>query len=112
MVHDTQYYFCRDKDCPVVYFTGDGAQTFRLSDIRERVYQKEHDSDTVPVCYCFGYTLGDVRRSAALALDANPIVNAINEGIRANQCACDWRNPQGDCCLGNIMRLLKQGDKH
>ena len=106
-VRDTQYYFCREADCPIVYFTGDGAQVFNLSDVRERVYQKEPDNDSVPVCYCFRYTLGDIREEAEKT-DARSIVDAINAGIQAGQCACDWRNPQGDCCLGNVIALAKK----
>lgn len=30
----------------------------------------------------------------------------ITAGIRAGQCACDLRNPQGICCLGNVRRLI------
>lgn len=105
-VQNAQYYFCRDADCPVVYFTGDGAQTFKVQDIRERVYQKEPDSDSVLVCYCFRYTVGDIRHEVEKA-DADSIVEAITAGIHRGQCACDWRNPQGDCCLGNVKTLIK-----
>ncbi len=106
-VQDTQYYFCRDADCSVVYFTSDGTQIFSLSEVRERVYQKEPDSSSVLVCYCFRYTVGDIRQEAERT-NTSPIVEAIHAGIRADQCACDWRNPQGDCCLGNIKTLVKK----
>ncbi len=104
-VQTTQYYFCRDADCPVVYFAEDGVQTFKVQDIRERVFQKEPNSNTVPVCYCFRYTAGEIRENAG---NARQIVDAINVGIQAGQCACDWRNPQGDCCLGNVLALEKK----
>lgn len=106
VIRDTQYYFCRDKQCAVVYFTGDGLQTITQSEVRERVYQKEPDSSSVLVCYCFRYTVGAICDEARKA-DASLIVEAINSGIRQNQCACDWRNPQGDCCLGNVKALIK-----
>src|SRR5450432_589397 len=104
-VSGTLYYFCRDAHCPVVYFTSDGTQIFKLPEVRERVYQKEPDSDSVMVCYCFRYTLGDIRLEATKS-HTSQIVEAINAGIRAGQCACDWRNPQGDCCLGNVTTLV------
>lgn len=106
-VQSTQYYFCRDADCPIVYFTGDGTRTFRVQDIRERVFQKEPKSSDVLVCYCFRYTVGDVV-SENVTETPSQIVDAINAGIRAGQCACDWRNPQGDCCLGNVIALSKR----
>src|SRR6266496_1887967 len=40
-VQDVQYRFCRTQTCPVVYFSVDGAQSFTVEQVRERVYQKE-----------------------------------------------------------------------
>jgi hypothetical protein len=97
-VQDTPYFFCSEPDCDVVYFSGE--QMFTRDQVRERVYQKESDNPDVPVCYCFGYTVDDV-------LHQDNVVEAINAGIRAGQCACDWRNPQGSCCLGNVKRLRR-----
>ena len=34
------------------------------------------------------------------------IPSQIMAGIQADQCACDIRNPQGRCCLGNVNRLI------
>lgn len=100
-VRDTSYFFCKDADCPVVYFSEDGAQIFTIDQLRERVYQKEPDSDDVFVCYCFRYTLGSIRAEANLTSES-AVIEAINAGIQAGQCACDIRNPQGSCCLGNV----------
>jgi hypothetical protein len=105
-VRDQNYLFCRTWDCPVVYFAADSMETFLVGDVRVRVYQKEPDSDDVPVCYCFGHTLGEIRAAADEL--ATAIVEDINAGIQAGQCACDLRNPQGSCCLGNVRRLLRR----
>lgn len=88
-----------------MYFTADGTQTVLTGDLRERVYQKEPDSDDVLVCYCFGHTLGEIR--TATGEFAMAIVENITAGIKAGQCACDLRNPQGFCCLGNARALLR-----
>ena len=109
-VQDVQYYFCRDSDCNVVYFSDDGQQLFYVNDIRERVYQKEPDNPDVPICYCFRYTPKDVRRELEVTGKAG-IIADIEAGIQAGQCACDWRNPQGDCCLGNVRQLIKHLSK-
>ncbi len=105
-VHDVEYMFCRTQSCPVVYFTADSSQTFRAEDVRERVYQKEPDVDSVFVCYCFRHTVGEVREASSEARAA--IEDDVNEGIQAGQCACDVRNPQGSCCLGNLRGLVKR----
>lgn len=109
-VKDVQYYFCRDSDCNVVYFSEDGQQFFYVNDIRERVYQKEPDNPDVPICYCFRHTPNDIRLQLEATGKAD-IIADIEAGIQAGQCACDWRNPQGDCCLGNVRQLVKHLSK-
>ena len=99
------YLFCPSPDCPVVYFPADGEQTFTREQIRERVYQKEPDADDVLVCYCFQHRSADIRLTPPL--QQHTIVSDIEEGIRLGQCACDLRNPQGTCCLGNVLKLFK-----
>lgn len=108
-VKEVQYLFCRTQSCSVVYFSFDGEQVFTVEQVRERVYQKEPEAEGVFVCYCFRHTVGDLRSASHEGRIA--IVDNINTGISAGQCACDLRNPQGSCCLGNVNRLIKQLDK-
>lgn len=105
-VRNTEYLFCRMPTCPVVYFTMDGTETFTVAQVRERVYQKESDSADVFVCYCFRHTVGEIRAATPPARIA--ILDDINAGIQADQCACDLRNPQGSCCLGYVRGLIKR----
>ncbi|MGB7337735.1 MAG: hypothetical protein WBC91_02500 [Phototrophicaceae bacterium] len=105
-VADVIHHFCAKADCDVVYFAEDRSETFYTSDIRERIYQKERNADDILVCYCFLYTLNDIKKSRDHAGE-NPIVADINLGIQQGHCACDWRNPQGKCCLGNVMKIVK-----
>lgn len=107
-VRETQYFFCADTDCPVVYFTADGTQTFRVDELREMVYQKVPDNSDVPVCYCFQYTLGNLR--AATTDQRQLVLEDIKAGIKTEQCVCDLRNPQGACCLGNVGKIIRQLD--
>ena len=53
---------------------------------------------------CFKYTAYEIRQADPDTRQS--IINEIKAGIKANQCACDLRNPQGSCCLGNIQRLI------
>jgi hypothetical protein len=107
-VQDVEYLFCKTRTCPVVYFSPDGEQTFSVEQVRERVYQKELESDDVFACYCFRHKVGDIR--AASSESRKAILDDINTGINAGQCACDLRNPQGSCCLGNVRGLIKRLD--
>ena len=108
-IQNTDYYFCRTQSCPVVYYSADSKSVFTTSQLRERVYQKEPSVDDVFVCYCFKHTVSEIRNASPEARVT--MVNDINAGIQANQCACDLRNPQGSCCLGNVRGLMKQTEQ-
>ncbi|MDI9260339.1 putative iron-sulfur cluster-binding metallochaperone [Alicyclobacillus sendaiensis] len=97
---DGDFYFCASADCEVVYFAS--GQTFLVADVRERVFQKDAGSDA-PVCYCFDWTRESL--VAALLRGARPDED-IEEQVRERRCACDIRNPQGACCLGNVKAVL------
>lgn len=102
----TGYRFCATPDCPVVYFTPDGEGWFTTDQIRERVYQKQPDDDTVLVCYCFAHSASELRNGDVTAQAT--ILADITAGTKQGQCACELRNPQGACCLGNVRRLIRQ----
>ena len=104
-LQDVKYLFCRTQSCQVVYFSTDSEKVFTVEQVRERVFQKEPDAKDVLVCYCFHHTVGDLR--TALSKERVAIIHDINMGINAGQCACDLRNPQGSCCLGNVRALIK-----
>lgn len=106
-IMDIDYFFCREADCDTVYFSADATHTFVTKDLRERVFQKEPNVGDVFVCYCFRHTPDSIR-TEFIETGASTVIDEINTGIKAGQCACDLRNPQGSCCLGNVMKVVKQ----
>ena len=108
-VQDTKYFFCRTQTCSVVYFSADGEQTFTVEQVREKVYQKEPKAEDVFICYCFRHTVGELL--SASPEDHIAILDNINTGINTGRCACDLRNPQGSCCLGNVRNMINQLEK-
>lgn len=106
-VQPTTYGFCPDPACPTVYYSADGAHYFTEADVREKVYQKHPADEDVCVCYCFRHTIDSIR-TELIRTGQSTVVAAITEGIQAGQCACDIRNPQGTCCLGNIRKLVRR----
>jgi hypothetical protein len=100
-----EYYFCKYQSCPVVYYSSGGEQTFQTDQVREKVYQKDPENEEVMVCYCFRHTVRDLHK--ATVEERQAVIENINAGIKAGQCACDLRNPQGSCCLGNVHGLIK-----
>ena len=100
-----QYHFCRTSECEVVYFAGE--EHFTTDEVRVRVHQKHPNSSNVPVCYCFRHTPGSIR-AEWLAIGMSTAVADVTAGIQAGQCACEIRNPQGACCLGNVRKVVKR----
>ena len=107
VIRPVEYRFCRTVQCPIVYFSSDGLQTFTERALRERVYQKHPDDDAVFVCYCFRHTPGAIRAELWVSR-VSTTVERVNAGIATGQCACDIRNPQGNCCLGNVATTVKR----
>jgi hypothetical protein len=99
------YYFCSSAGCAIVYFTSCGS-AIHHDQLRERVFQKE-PRDDVLVCYCFRYRVDTLQRSGSAERAA--ILADIVAGTQQGQCACDIRNPQGSCCLGNVRGLIMRG---
>ena len=101
----SDYRFCPDAACDVVYFAGDGMR-FTTADVRVPVWQKLPFGSR-PVCYCFGESEASIRleiesdgRSAA--------VERVRAHIAAGRCACELRNPRGACCLGDLIAAVKR----
>jgi Zinc binding domain len=99
------FHFCRTPACEVVYFNGNGV-VLSKADMRQRIGLKE-TQDPVPVCYCFGFTekmIFDELRATGQCT----IPKRIAAEIKAGHCACEVRNPQGGCCLGNVQAVVKR----
>lgn len=104
---DSTYRFCATPSCPIVYFANDGEQRFTEAQLRERVYQKHPDDNDVFVCYCFRHTPSSIQ-AELLATGQSTAVETVTQGVKAHQCACELRNPQGSCCLGNLSETVKR----
>jgi hypothetical protein len=96
--------FCSTPDCPIVYFGRE--ETFGCGDLTVLVLQKE-PAGTRLVCYCFGVTETDMRREI-LESGRSTAADQITALVKAGRCACEVKNPQGSCCLGNITALAKE----
>ena len=101
----TTFRFCPAADCDVVYFDPRTRSIFTNGDLAVRVGLKVRDHP-VPLCYCFGYSLADIQRDLA-ARGTTEIPSRITAEIKAGHCACEVRNPQGICCLGEVTKAVK-----
>ncbi|MCA9399231.1 MAG: (2Fe-2S)-binding protein [Candidatus Omnitrophica bacterium] len=101
---DHSYQFCRTTDCPVVYFNI--ASSFSKDDLTVEVFQKG-SADTTPTCYCFGYNRKQINDDV-IKNGKSTIQDEIKKYVKDKKCACEIRNPQGSCCLGNINQVIKE----
>lgn len=100
------YRFCPARDCDVVYFDCEADSVFWKRDLGVRVGQKELD-DPIPICYCFDIAEADLRKDISRAGETD-IPAMIRAEVRVGHCACEVKNPQGSCCLGNVSRAVKR----
>lgn len=94
--------FCASVDCDVVYFAGH--ESYGRHDVRVPVFQKQTPGRRT-VCYCFDVGEEDLRREAAVP-PREPAFARITRLVGEGRCACEVRNPQGTCCLGNVSRVM------
>ena len=105
VVDSVAYRFCPDPNCTVVYF-GDCGARLTVGDLRELVTAKIV-GDKRPICYCFGFTEGDARQEIART-GTSTLSAQISRLIKAGMCACEVRNPSGECCLGQVKQTVKR----
>jgi len=95
--------FCPTPSCPVVYF-GEG-EAFRRDDVAAPVFQKEPAGNRT-LCYCFAVSEADLRREIA-ETGRSTAAQRIGDHVQAGRCACAIKNPQGSCCLGDVVATTK-----
>lgn len=104
-VETGSFNFCRTATCDAVYFNDSGI-VLTKTDVRQRIGLKE-TQDPVPICYCFGFTEA-IAVEEIRATGKCTIPQRITAEIKAGNCACEIRNPQGSCCLGNVTAAVKK----
>lgn len=104
---EAQYYFCDAPNCDVVYFAAEAeAPIFRCEDLLVRVGPKEV-TDPIPVCYCFGFSRKDIVNEIA-ETESSTVANRITTEVKSGHCACEVKNPSGNCCLSDVRRTAKE----
>lgn len=86
-----------------MYFGGGGV--FAYEDVLVPVFQKEPVGRRT-VCYCFDVREDRVRAEVETA-GASASADWITALVRDERCACELRNPQGSCCLGNVRAIVQ-----
>jgi len=96
--------FCRSADCDVVYFDEANSQSFTTAEVKVLVYQKD-PSPARLVCYCFAHSVESLEDEVR-ATGTSTVPESIANNCKAGLDDCEHNNPQGACCLGNVLRVL------
>ncbi|SRR6266571_2766805 len=99
-----EHRFCPTPECRVVYFGFE--EVFHREEIVVPVFQKEPVGKRT-VCYCFAVTEADLRCELEQT-GHSTATDEIGELVRAGRCACELKNPQGSCCLGNVASVTRE----
>ena len=102
-LESVSYFFCRTPACSTIYFSA-SPSIFDRTDLRVPVWEKEPPG-TRTICYCFGENESVIRDEIARS-GSSTAAERIRTHIRANRCACEWRNPRGECCLGDVLMII------
>ncbi len=96
------YFFCPTKHCSIGYFSiaGNTVPKQLLS-----TYQEIQDDK---LCYCFDIDAGDYLASLRSHPTGSSIKNFVIQRTKSGDCACEIRNPSGQCCLGKFKDLEKR----
>lgn len=92
------YYFCPVKACTVAYFSTEGSM------IPKQQLRATGDIQEDMLCYCFD--ISEAHYRLALQADkAEPIKQFVIAQTRSGTCACDIKNPSGQCCLARFKQV-------
>jgi hypothetical protein len=94
--------FCSSAECPVVYFDDVSSRRVEEQELSVPVYAKHPRQASVPVCYCFGYTVSMVDAGANAS---ERVSEVVRHEVASGHCACEVKNPKGTCCLGDILHI-------
>ncbi|MCF6204409.1 MAG: hypothetical protein L3J59_12215, partial [Methylococcaceae bacterium] len=59
------------------------------------------------LCYCFDVNVAEYIQ-ALKNNTASEIKNFVIQKTKSGECACEIRNPSGQCCLANFKQLEKK----
>jgi hypothetical protein len=101
------YYFCKTRGCATVYFDRD-ANRFLRDELTTRIGVKEAQAPHL-VCYCFGQTEEAIEADFRIHQKTR-IRERIRAEIAAGTCECEFRNPAGRCCLGDVTQAVRRAE--
>ena len=98
-VETGSYFYCAGESCSVGYFSQAGL-------LIPKHQLRAFDELNHKLCYCFDVNV-EVYRQALKNNTASEIKNFVIQKTKSGDCACEIRNPSGQCCLASFKLLEK-----
>lgn len=106
---DLSYRYCKSPNCEVAYFSYSPDYFFRTDELKKKATVKDQSMD-VHVCYCFDHTRQSIL-DEIIETGISTVVDSIKTQMKDPGCFCEKSNPQGGCCLANIIDCVKEATK-
>ena len=89
------YYFCPSKSCATAYFSIAGINIPKQQLTTYKAIQNDK------LCFCFDINASDYLTALSTG-NAEAIKNFVILRTKSGECACETRNPSGQCCLAKF----------
>jgi len=99
-IKEGKYHYCVEKTCSVGYFSQEGVI---IPKEQLRAFG-EHQNNKL--CYCFDVNT-EQYINALKGNSADKIKKFVIQKTKSGDCACEIRNPSGQCCLASFKQLEK-----
>ena len=90
------YQICINSDCEVVYFNNPESIIYSTSDLQVKVWFKDLDDDSVPVCYCSNLTRAEIKEAVINGYTTPTEIRKYTGKTITGNCLIE--NPAGKCC--------------
>jgi hypothetical protein len=99
-IQAADYYFCAAIECTVGYFSA-------TSVIHRQQLRLREEINSGWLCYCFDISEAEYRAALSVGQGA-AIMDFVIQKTKAGECACESRNPSGQCCLAKFKQVTNQ----
>ncbi len=107
-IKGSQFYFCPDKNCKVIYFNNEKGVSYTQAEVRTPVMHKmEILTENRPACYCMQVTEAEIFEEMVDKHCCDSLID-IQEYTGANKGKdCKITNPSGRCCGAQIKEIIE-----
>ncbi len=112
-VKEDDYYFCPNKQCPVIYFSKKNTHIFVQEELRTPVMHKmEIGTENRPVCYCMQVLEEEIIEEMVVRHCCDSLIDIQNFTGANKGKDCKITNPTGRCCGKPLKELIEWIQEH